>query len=600
MADESTIVIEFKAKYDEVTKGFNEVSKGSEKVHAETKKMEQGFGELGAKVHEGANSILNEWLGLGIALSGVGLVELFNRTAEGINHITDTAKGLGVSAQDFQALAYGAQLGGVGVDELGGSLKKFNITLGNALEGNQQAIDSFSSLGISVESLRGKSLADQYALVATAAGSLKDKNLAAAESAKIFGREYTSALRLGRDNITENIKEFDKLGATLSDTQREAVKAFDDSKIKLDTIFSGFAQKVVAQASPAFEKLIAGVSDFILASGGIDGVATTVGNKIVDIVQGTIDVFTALKPGFQFLLDTLNTLTVSAKSIFKEAQSFTLSFSDDLSNKTSHYKDPGVSDFLYDAGGGSGKEDGVIDHLKTVFDNILHPFDIAPGAFNNNHLTDTDYPNQKNPSIADKYGSGSNPYANSSAIVAVDAFAKAVEKATPEMGDTGEEIKKLGKSAKASSDAITAAFKTLDDKDKTTELNKVFGLVSANQGGSLPDQPEQTFEKDAAELIQAIKDGNLSAQAYNAGLNNLREDKNYNTAAGFNTKGFDEVIAEIQKYSESLGKQTPQVDLTITVTPSKDFLTSITTTTNKNTFSTIGEIISSAASRSAR
>jgi ribosomal protein S8 len=64
MADESTIVIEFKAKYDEVTKGFNEVSKGSEKVHAETKKMEQGFGELGAKVHEGANSILNEWLGL--------------------------------------------------------------------------------------------------------------------------------------------------------------------------------------------------------------------------------------------------------------------------------------------------------------------------------------------------------------------------------------------------------------------------------------------------------------------------------------------------------------------------------------------------------
>lgn len=573
MADEYDVMVAFKAKYDEVTRGFDQITKGTTKVVEGNKKAERSFDELGMHAKESANTILNEWLGLGIALSAAGLIEFFNRTVDAINKVTDTAAGLGVSADALQQLGYAAEMSGVNAEDAGDGMRKFAISVGQALQGNQELIDSFRILGVNVEQLRGKDLATQYATVASSAVKLKDNNVAAANAMAVFGRSYTTALQLGRDGIQRNIDEFKSLGVALTDTQRAAVKEFDDAKTRLGYIFDGFFQKLVADSTPAFNKLIDGIQEFIQASGGVDALATNVGNKIVDIVKATVDTFNALKPGFTFLLDSLKAMVSIAQSTFTSARNFANTYSDNLSqgNTNGHVSNPGVADFVYDFTGGNAKDDSWWERVKARFDNLLHPFDVAPQAFNN-----------YDPNAGRKYytkGSMENPYlegtnaalTNLAGNVAADQFSTSVSKATKATNDFGEALQK-------SNDSITNAFKSLDAKDKNNELNKIFSIIDEqNAANARPDQPGQNFEKDAADLIQAIKAGNLSSTAFNAGLDLLRQDRNYNTAAGFNTNGFDQVIEEIQKYAQSLGVQKTQVEVGITVTPTKDFAVKVFT-----------------------
>lgn len=572
------IVVEIKSKFDQLTQGFTKITQGQDQLIKHNKAVENSFNSVSSKALLSADRILNKWMGLGTILAGAGVVALFNQTAEAIDNVTDKARGLGVSAQDFQKLSYGARLGGVSVEELESSLSKFNKTLGLALSGNKEAIDSFTAVGISAESLRGKSLATQYAEVATAASKLKDSNIAAAASIPLFGKNYSTALSLGRDGIEKNIEGFDKLGITLTNAQRKAVDSFNDSKIKLDTIFEGFFEKVVANSSPAFEKLINDVNDFIEKSGGIDVLATNVGNKIVDIVKNTIATFNALKPGFEFLLNTLSTLVASSGKIFSNVKSFTNSYSDNLSQGTTngHASNPGVSDFLYDFQGKGEANKSWWSGVKARVGNLIHPFDVAPDGFNNYNPNKIGVNSNGFQNTA-KLGASTNPYdagtTTITPVTAIDKFSKAVESSTEQLNAMREKMAEVT--------SIGQGLKQLKSQDASDALKQVFGIVKQNsiaENGKTPAQAGMTteFEKDAADLITSLKSQQLSSTAFQSSLNLLRQDLMQNIRGGYNTAGESSVIDEIQKYAEALGiNKQKEIGLKITIAPSKQFIATV-------------------------
>jgi hypothetical protein len=582
-SDDLGLIVEFKAKYDSVTAGFNSIAKGSEQVVATNKKTEASFADLGTQAKTSLDTILNRWLGLGIALSGAGLFEIFNKTAESIENLTNKAKGLGIDSDSFEKLAYGAKQSGVDVDSLGDSIKKFNISLGQALSGNQTVIDSFKALGVNVQDLKGKDIADQYATVATAAGKLKDGNIAASESMAVFGRNYTQALLLGRDGIQQNIKGFDDLNVKLTDVQRESVRVFTDSKVKLDTLFEGFLQKVTADVSPAFAELISGVNKWVEANGGIDAVSTNVANKIVEIVQTSIDIFKALEPVFSTMFTGLGLIVDRAKLVLESVKGAANSYSDNLSqgNTNAHGADPGVSDFAFDfTGAGKSGWDAVFTRLE----NLIHPYSVENDATKN--YNPNNFPGVSGigagRSVIPGFGAGpnasTNPYdgapttAAQLASSALGGFNTAIGKTTKNIGDMGDVIQK-------SNDMITSSFKALENKDTAAEVGKIFGIVG-NTGTPNPDDPTQDFEKQAADLVQQLKDagaGGIDTSLFNTEIDNLVKTQIADVNAGFNTQGFDGAIAEIKKYAESLGQKTQQVEVGITVTPTKDFTVKVFT-----------------------
>ena len=591
MTESVGLLVEFKAKYDTVSKGFQEVSKGGQAVISQNKKVENSFTAIGTKATLGLKAAVGGFSLLsGAMLAGItGLYAFTGKIGETIDHVTDAARGLGVSAAEFQKLSYAASLGGVGINSIGDSLKKFNINVGQALSGNQDAIDSFKAIGVSVDQLKGKDLTQQFLLSATAAGNLKDKNQAAAASAAVFGRSYTDALSLGRDGIAENVKEFDKLGATLTESQRKAVDAFGDSKTKLSTIFDGFTQKVVADISPAFTQITEQVSQFIIASGGLDGVATKVGNTLTQVVNFTIDAVKGIGSIFGPILTELGGLIISAKSLANQV-------SDSASGNRK------------DGGGFGGFLEQTIEHplssLSNFWGQILgstlsggSEFGAngyqAGGTYSRNKYyrdlkIQNDLPANQIGAIGLSggllSGSGSSTSSGTSITTSADNAAKS--------------LNGLGDAALKSSDLITQGFKSLDSKGTSEELSKIFDIIDKNSdpnAGKGPN-PNSDFAADAANLLQSLKDGQTSTSAYNAQLALLSKESLVDRSSGFDTRGQRGVIDEIQKYASSLGVKPQQVEVGITVTPSKDFIIKVA----ENSYTTITDTITQYAANAAR
>ncbi len=289
------LYVEFKAKSTEIDNTFKKMEQQISSLQNKATKAKL-FDDVSKKARELSASILHygKYVALGITAAGVGLGLLINKIAEDIDHVTDSARALGTSAQGFQALSYGASLSGVSIEAMEGSLRKMNMGIGQAITGNDELKQTFKSLGVSLESLQGKNMDQQFLIIADALGKIKDKNIQAAMAASIFGRSYSDVLNLVRDGVSDTVKEFDKLGLSLTDSQRVAVDAFGDAQTKLSAIFSGFSQKVVAYLAEPFEKVITYITDTITKMGGIDVAAQSFAKAIIGAVSFAVNSLNSL------------------------------------------------------------------------------------------------------------------------------------------------------------------------------------------------------------------------------------------------------------------------------------------------------------------
>ncbi len=606
------LLVEFKAKYDTVTAGFNQISKGHQQLQQDSTKTEAAFTRMGTSINSSLSSIKTGLEALIIGVVFDKLIGGFNKIAEGILKVQNTAKGLGIPVDDFQKLAFAANLSDVNIDSLSTTLKRFSGNIGKAIEGDQNVISSLKSIGVSVDDLRGKGVADQLLLTVQAAGKLKDANIAAASGMSLFGRDYTQALRLGRDGIADNIKEFAKLGVILTKTQRDSIEEFNKSKKTLDTLWDGFLQKIVSDVSPGMTKLTDGIKNFILESGGIDGLANTVAGKITTIVDYTKSAFETFIPVVSGLIDGLNAILAGLQPYYNGAKQAANTLSDNLSqgSTSSHISTPGVGDYLYDQFG-LGKGGGISKSLT----NLAYPFDVAPNAFDEAGANaNKTYYNTKgwamNPNSATGgVSSTTNPYDNTGLQSIIPHFTEM----TKVVDKTKSSVENFGDAVTKSADKITEGFKSIDGKALTDELNKIFAIISpvpvdkqtqldawtkqqreqlvangqdttsfdnqisANKGlNNAPDTSD--FDKLAADLIQGLKSGNVSTgEGFNTGLHNLALQQQVDTKSGIDTDAEAKVIGEIKKFADSLGIKTQQntVGLDISISASGDFIAKI-------------------------
>jgi hypothetical protein len=634
MSDNLGLQIGFSANEGNILAVFDKISNANKKLVDDTKKAHSEVDNLGTKFENLGRTIVHAFE----ALAVLEVLNKFNEVAEGITKVTDRAKALGVSAESLEQLGFAAKLSGQDIGTVEDSLGKFSVKVGELLQGNKAVEESFKQVGLSASDLRGKSLTAQYEQVAIATQKISDKNLQAAAALPIFGRSFQSALALARDGLEKNIALYDKLNIGLTDEQRNATKTFTDSEKILGSIYDGLKEKIVANVSGPLAEMTNQLIDFIQKSGGIDKIAEDVGHKIVDIIKATIDTFNALKPGFVFLLDTLKTLVNTAQGIFSSAKFTANTFSDNLSqgSTAAHRSKPSFGDFLYD-NYSLGKGGSVGQSVS----NFIHPFDVAPQEFNDYDpnkgnkpankfdprvgITGASYiasiPNFKNNTPT---GSTTNPYDDVTAKIA--GIAVSSDKATKALETFGTGITKSG-------DLITAAFKSLDGKDIGDAINRIFGIINSKgvksqadydaetktglekylaQGGtntdqynlnrqlSRPNDPVSTtsadFDKAAAQLIQNLKDG-LSGQAFNSSIHNLALQSQVDLQSGTGSAD-QKVIEEITKFATSLGANKQQVQVGITVTPTKDF--TIKWATDQDTQGVFLDLVNSYVANSAR
>jgi hypothetical protein len=306
VAEETTsLQVLFQAQTNQIDAAFSKLYANISKLDSSLTSTKNNTNMVGKAVESTTDKFV-KWLAVGIGVHELSslvkeLESSFISVAESITKVTNKAAGLQVNASAFKTLIDAAQLSGVEMDSVSMIVKMLSVNIGKLGQGDEQAVKSFKTLGLTFKDLQGLDIDKQFLKVEAALGKVTDKNIAAATAQSIMGRGAVAALTLVKTNIAETIEEYDKLGLKLTDTQRAATKEFEDAKIKLGKIYEGFEEKVVAETSPAFTKILNFIEETIKNMGGIDAAAKSFSDAIVSATQVAIKSLGAL-------LDTLQSV----------------------------------------------------------------------------------------------------------------------------------------------------------------------------------------------------------------------------------------------------------------------------------------------------
>ena len=279
MASVAGLLVEFKAKQDSVDAAFRSVESQSNKVIAKNKQMTDSFAHTLNTTTIGIAKLASGLAVLGIAV-GLGIGKAAASIGEGIDKITDKARGLDISGESLQRLGYAASQAGTSIEELTGGLTRSNVAVGRFFNGDTELVKTFSQLKLSVADLASSNPDQQLLLIGEALLKITDANKQADAASRIFGRNYVPILGAIKDGLGKNIVEFDKLGLGINESQRIAIHAFGDVQTKASAVFGALGGKITAAVSPALTKIIDQLIEMLDKFGGIDAVAKTIGDSI--------------------------------------------------------------------------------------------------------------------------------------------------------------------------------------------------------------------------------------------------------------------------------------------------------------------------------
>jgi hypothetical protein len=195
-------------------------------------------------------------IGIALAAGATAFSALIKSAINTADEMSKLAQSTGLSTEALSQLDYAAKLSGV--NDLGGSLTKFNRTIAEAAQGTAAQADAFKALGIDVRSADG-ALKDSETLlleVAEAFSQYEDGAAKTAVAMDLFGRSGANLIPLlnaGADGIAEMRKEADSFGLTLDAATGKAAEAFNDNLSRMGEMVRGVALRSAAELLPAME-----------------------------------------------------------------------------------------------------------------------------------------------------------------------------------------------------------------------------------------------------------------------------------------------------------------------------------------------------------
>jgi len=190
-------------------------------------------------------------LGAGAIAVGRNLLAL---EAE-VERLTQLADRLGVSFDFIQVLQVASVKTGTSVDQLGGSFNRFLKSVNDARNGSSAAVAAFNDLGLSIADVQASTPEQLFTDVAAAVGQIEDPAQRAAVAMELFGKAGVELLPVF-DELATARKELERLGAAISDRQREQIARFGDELDRAAIAAKAFAD----QSSAAFANTAGNVS----------------------------------------------------------------------------------------------------------------------------------------------------------------------------------------------------------------------------------------------------------------------------------------------------------------------------------------------------
>lgn len=287
----------------------------SDKLKSSFDKLRTSASKVGSTISSGLKkSLAGITAGLGAVTAGAvvagkKIVDEANKTAEAGDEVDKMSQKLGLSAKAYQEWDYILSQSGVEITSMTAGMKTLTNQIDAAKNGNQDAIDRFNKLGISISDLKNLSREDVFGKVVQGMQGLADNSDRAALANKILGRSGQSLTPLFNETAasTEELrKKAHDLGMVMSDEAVSASAKYKDSLDTLKRTFTGAKNGIVTEMLPAFTDLVTGFSN--LMSGSKDA------SKQIE--SGATKIINSLKKALPKVVSIAGSL---AKSVAKAA-----------------------------------------------------------------------------------------------------------------------------------------------------------------------------------------------------------------------------------------------------------------------------------------
>lgn len=245
------------------------------------------------------------------AAAGAALAVAVKGAIDNADEMSKTAQKVGVTTEALSRLNYAAGLSDVTLEQLSKGLGRLTQSMSQIAQGMAgPAKMAFDALGISAMDANGhlRSSDDVLADVAERFARMEDGATKTALAIALFGRsgaDLIPMLNMGKSGLAELATEADRLGITLSTNTGRSAEAFNDSLTRLQSVFAGVINRIMAGILPALDQFSAKISDPAFAQS-----AETIGLAIVnamglavEAINATVSAFTSLQNSMSWLND---------------------------------------------------------------------------------------------------------------------------------------------------------------------------------------------------------------------------------------------------------------------------------------------------------
>lgn len=196
-----------------------------------------------------------------------GAFEDFRKHAEELDRLAKISDKFGVTAESLTEIRNGAELAGVGIEELAAAVKNFEKAVSEADDGGKKQIETLQRLGLTAQDFAGDQI-DLVDVLAKVAGGLEGVDSAADRTRiliDLFGKtgaNLAPLLKDGSDGIKNLAAQARAAGAVFSREDLARVEQFNDSWTSLKQTFRTMAEQLVNVLSPAFTKFFTKLNEF--------------------------------------------------------------------------------------------------------------------------------------------------------------------------------------------------------------------------------------------------------------------------------------------------------------------------------------------------
>lgn len=230
------------------------------------------------------------------------LMDMTKEAADSAKNLVDMSSQTGISTENLQAFQYAEDFIGVSTDTIADSLKDLTTKMSDAANGNEDVIEKFDQLGVSIYDADGnlRNAEDTFWDVVDSLGEMSnqtERDALAMDLINESAQKLNPLIEIGSEGFKKYADEAENVGYILSNDQLKALTAVDEAQNRLLKSQEAVSKQISAEYAPYMSDALNETRELI----------EKVGTALID--SGAVDAFGSILDSAVSLLEPLGDLT---------------------------------------------------------------------------------------------------------------------------------------------------------------------------------------------------------------------------------------------------------------------------------------------------